>query len=112
MGRDYTYVDNLFLKVFAVVVKRDTVILPVHPESALVNKEFTWVFGTYYFNSEKSGALCPLFLGYFEDTHFKSPHYQSVVPTGNSNVLKTIKSNDGFDVAKEFGFPESSVSTG
>ena len=44
MGRDYTYVDNLFLKVFAVVVKRDIVILPVHPESALVNKEFTWVF--------------------------------------------------------------------
>ena len=64
------------------------------------------------YNSEKSGALCPLFLGYFEDTHFKAPHYQSVVPMRNSNVLRTIKSNDGFDVAMEFGFPETTTSTG
>ena len=49
MARDGTYVDNLFLKTFAVVVKRDIIILPVHPESALVNREFTWVFGNTVF---------------------------------------------------------------
>ena len=45
MAKDYAFVDNLFLKFFAVLTKRDIIILPLHPESALVNREFTWIFG-------------------------------------------------------------------
>ena len=37
------------------------------------------------YNNEVSGTLCPLFLGYFEDSHFRSPHYQSVVPVRDSS---------------------------
>ena len=53
------------------------------------------------YNNEVSGTLCPLFLGYFEDSHFRSPHYQSVVPVRDNSVLQTVVENDGFDVAKE-----------
>ena len=45
MAKDFTFVDNLFLKFFAVVTNRDIVILPLHPEAAFVNREFTWIFG-------------------------------------------------------------------
>ena len=45
MSRNYEFVDNLFLMFFAAITQRDIIILPVHPDSALVNKEFTWIFG-------------------------------------------------------------------
>jgi hypothetical protein len=45
MAKNFTFVDNLFLKFFAVVTNRDIIILPLHPEAALVNREFTWIFG-------------------------------------------------------------------
>ena len=47
MALNFTFIDNLFLMFFAVLTNRDFVILPLHPESALVNKEFTWVFGVF-----------------------------------------------------------------
>ena len=45
MAKDFTFIDNLFLKFFAVLTNRDIIILPIHPESAVINKEFTWIFG-------------------------------------------------------------------
>ena len=48
MGRNYYFVDHLFLKFFAVLTNRDIVILPLHPGSALINQEFTWIFGKIY----------------------------------------------------------------
>ena len=45
MSKNHTFVDNLFLMFFASIVDRDIIILPMHPESALVNSEFTWIFG-------------------------------------------------------------------
>ena len=48
MSRNFTYVDNLFLKFFAVLTNRDIIILPLHPESASVNREFTWIFGNCF----------------------------------------------------------------
>ena len=48
MARNFTFIDNLFLKFFAVLTNRDIIILPLHPESALVNKEFTWIFGNFF----------------------------------------------------------------
>ena len=119
MAQDYQFVDNLFLKFFAVVTNRDIVILPLHPESAIVNREFTWIFGKTFsqsklflyisppgggYNNQESGKECPLFLGYYEESHFMSPHYQSVVPTRDSTVLEMIRENDGYDVARKLGF--------
>ena len=53
MSRNYTFVDNLFLKFFATLVGHDIVVLPVHPESASINREFTWIFGTNTFCSSQ-----------------------------------------------------------
>ena len=47
MSRNYEFVDHLFLMFFATITNRDIIILPVHPESALVNSEFTWIFGKW-----------------------------------------------------------------
>ena len=46
-SRNFNYIDNLFLKFFAVLTNRDIIILPLHPESASVNREFTWIFGNF-----------------------------------------------------------------
>ena len=48
MARNFTFIDNLFLKFFAVLTNRDIIILPLHLESALVNEEFTWIFGNFF----------------------------------------------------------------
>ena len=45
-----------------------------------------------------------LFLGYFEESHFQSAHYQSVVPVMDSKILDIVKENGGFDIAAHFGF--------
>ena len=50
------------------------------------------------YNNEVSGSLCPLFMGYFEDSHFMAPHYQSVVPVRDGSVLRMVR------VAKEINF--------
>ena len=47
MSKNYEFVDHLFLKFFATLTGHDIVILPLHPESAAINKEFTWIFGKY-----------------------------------------------------------------
>ena len=45
MAKNFTFIDNLFLKFFAVLTNRDITILSLYPESAVINKEFTWIFG-------------------------------------------------------------------
>ena len=48
--------------------------------------------------SEKSGSMCPMFLGYYEESHYRAPHYQSVVPIKMNSILQSILDNEGFDV--------------
>ena len=38
----------------------------------------------------------PLFLGYFEETHYGSPHYQSIVPFKSNAILEFIVANGGY----------------
>ena len=64
------------------------------------------------YNDEKSGSECPFFLGYHEDSHFAAPHYQSILPTRDSSVLKLIRENDGYDVAMELNMPKISALSG
>ena len=51
----------------------------------------------------------PFFLGYFEDSHFACPHYQSLVPNQQGPILTSMKENGGCDVAAMLGF-DSTVS--
>ena len=44
MGKNFTFIDNLFLKFFAVLINRDIIVLPLHPESALINR----IFGIFF----------------------------------------------------------------
>jgi hypothetical protein len=45
----------------------------------------------------------PLFLGYYEESHFPAPHYQSIVPFRNNNILKFITENGGSASADYLG---------
>ena len=45
MSRDFEFADHLFLMFFAQVTKRDIIVLPLHPESAIVNSQFTLIKG-------------------------------------------------------------------
>ena len=64
------------------------------------------------YNNEKSGSESPLFLGYFEESHFLAPHYQSVVPMRDGSVLQTIRQNDGYDVAWMLALPRLPFESG
>ena len=65
MLKNYTFIDNLFIKFFASLTGHDVVILPVHPESAAINKEFTWVFGIIV--SDLNVLSSPLFCRWKSD---------------------------------------------
>ena len=76
----------------------------LHPSDEITEQNlifFSLSGGGY--NNEVSGSLCPLFIGYFEDSHFMAPHYQSVVPVRDGSVLRMVPENDGLDVAMEIG---------
>ena len=62
MAKNFSFVDNLFLKFFAVITKRDIIVIPLHPESALVNREFTWIFGNLTYTHT---GLYPFLLPYY-----------------------------------------------
>ena len=60
---------------------------------------------------EKSGDLCPLFLGFYEESQFRAPHYQSVVPSRMNSVLRAIRDNEGFDLRNKIELPGQSKSS-
>ena len=43
-------------------------------------------------------ASVPLFLGYYEESHYIAPHYQSIVPLCNNAILQFIVDNGGLAV--------------
>ena len=109
MAKNGIFVDNLFLQYFAKLVEKDIIIIPVHPKTTKPGDfpDFTWVKGG---KDDQPSPSCPLFVGYFEDTHFLGPHYQSVVPLRQGVVLDTIVEHGGFNVPLHFGFAETSCS--
>ena len=44
-----------------------------------------------------------IFIGFFEESHHVSGHFQAVVPTRDNDVLRTIRENGGFDMADYLG---------
>ena len=49
--------------------------------------------------TEAPTTKIPFFLGYFEDSHFSGPHYQSVVPLQQGLILTSLRENGECDVA-------------
>jgi hypothetical protein len=54
--------------------------------------------------------LPPLFVGYFEESHYLAPHYQSIVPFKNNAILRFITENGGSAVADNLGIIDSGKS--
>ena len=54
-------------------------------------------------------GTCPLFLGYFEESHYEGAHYQSIVPVKDGSILRIVRENFGFDVAAHFEFQSNSA---
>ena len=54
--------------------------------------------------SDTPAELPPLFLGYYEESHYPAPHYQSIVPFSHNAVLKDGVDNGGAKVAEVLAF--------
>lgn len=37
----------------------------------------------------------PLFMGYYEESHYAAPHYQSIVPFKHNDILQYMADNGG-----------------
>ena len=59
--------------------------------------------------TEAPSTKLPFFLGYFEDSHFACPYYQSFVPYQQGPILTSMKENGGCDVTAILGI-DSTVS--
>ena len=57
--------------------------------------------------AEAPSKKMPFFLGYFEDSDYACPHYQSVVPQQQGPILTSLRENGGCDVAAMLGFEMS-----
>ena len=74
------------------VLDVDIFIIPYHPESA------TTLLGVYTriaggtFLTEEVGVNVPVFLAYYEETHFNgSGNYQAIEPVRSSDMLEDVK---------------------
>ena len=103
MMKDGTFVDHIFLCGLADVLMCDIIVIPVYPETSS-NGLFTVIKGGGL-NSDVPGENLPIFLGLFEETKFRVPHYQSVIPTRDSEILREILRYGGRDVARELNLP-------
>ena len=81
--------ENVFLRLASLYLKTD-IIIPAFRESG-ENK----TLGYTIIRTEKRTTSEPLYLFYFSDTEFKSPHYQSVRPATENNILRSLRCQDG-----------------
>ena len=88
----------------------DIFIIPYHPESA------TTLLGVYTriaggtFLTEEVGVNIPVFLAYFEETHFNGGgHYQAIEPVRSSAMLEDVKTRFGHDVAQTMSLPDQGL---
>ena len=110
MKKPGRHVDALFLRATANVLDVDIFIIPYHPESA------TTLLGVYTriaggtFLTEEVGVNIPVFLAYFEETHFNGGgHYQAIEPVRSSAMLEDVKTRFGHDVAQTMSLPDQGL---
>ena len=82
--------DAVFLRLASLYLETDIILIPAFRESG----ENT-TLGYTVIRAEKRTSSEPLYLFYFSDTEFKNPHYQSVRPATEYNILRSIRSQDG-----------------
>ena len=104
------YVDELFLRVMACVLRSDIILIHLNKHTA-TNAVYTWLKGGEFL-SETAGPKCPLFFGnvlfiwylqhsfsaFYEESVYKAGHYQSIFPITDNWTLRDIKRLGGFDV--------------
>ena len=90
MLRPGVWGDAVFLRLASLYLKTDIIIIPAFRESG----ENT-TLGYTIIKSENRTSSEPIYLFYFSDTDFKSPHYQSVRPATEDNILRSLRCQDG-----------------
>merc|ERR1711872_379913 len=88
MGQEGTMGDQVVLQVAANLFQRQIVILPVFWSAAhLPSLGITLISPTSRSPSKTSSSRSALFLQYFSESRFLTPHYQSVRPKPGENQL-------------------------
>ena len=85
MSKPGVFGDEYCMQIFANLVQRDIIYIPVHQSSAHIMKNYCVV------KCAQSSSLPPMALLWFEETKFGYGHYQSIEPLEDSLVLKHYK---------------------
>ena len=80
----------LMLMLASLHLETDIILIPAFRESGQ-----NTTLGYTIIRAEKRTSSEPLYLFYFSDSEFKNPHYQSVRPATEDNILPSLRSQDG-----------------
>ena len=85
MMKPGTYSDTVFLQLASLYLQADVLVIPAFRESAESK-----TLGYTVFRSKNRTISEPMYLFYYSDSDFHSPHYQSVRPTTEHNILYNL----------------------
>ena len=88
MLRPGAWGDAVFLRLACLYLETDIIVIPAFREAA----ENT-TLGYTVLRAEKRTSSEPLYLFYFSDSEFRNPHYQSVRPATEDNILPSLRSS-------------------
>ena len=109
MARDKNNVDHMFILTVALFSQCDIIIIHHHKTAGHNGKDYQIVYGG---GREKHGTNFPFFLYYMEESHFSSPHYQSVIPKYDNDILRHFLKSGGYDVSAALSLPEQPTGDG
>ena len=89
MLRPGTYGDAGFLRLASLYLETDIFLIPAFREAA----ENT-TLGYTVFRAEKTTSSEPLYLFYFSESEFENPHYHSIRPATEDNILPSLRCQD------------------
>ena len=89
MLRPGVWGDAVFLTLAALYLKTDIIIIPAFRESGQ-----NTTLGYTIIKTENRTSSEPIYLFYFSDSESKSPHYQSVRPATEDNILRSLRCQD------------------
>ena len=89
MLRPGTWGDAVFLRLASLYLETDIFPIPAFREAA----ENT-TLGYTVIRAEKTTSSEPLYLFYFSESEFENPHYQSIRPATEDNILPSLRCQD------------------
>ena len=106
MKLDGTFIDHYVLQTIALTNDQDVIIVPVNPSGESIPNENVRILpGRKPINNiDQHGRKFPLILALFEESKFTAGHYQSITPTGDSNLLKFLREKKAFDICHQMGW--------